>query len=185
MLKHARLVPIALGPDKLHRIVAKPERVGGGWQVNRHFRVALAAEREGALPAHGPRTEAGPEWLQTLPCMAIGRGEALAAGDAQGLPHDPECYAGAPVLGPDREAFQLGEAAEEAQPQARRGLAIDPPEQVHAAKIVAVELFLVGAVLSGHVDNGADGHGALEVIQRAHDGDRFGLRYGSHRSESG
>jgi hypothetical protein len=121
--------------------------------------------------------------------MAIGLGETLAAGDAQGLADDPEGNAGPAVFRPDRKTLQLREAAEEPQPKAGRGFAVDPAQQVHAAEVVAVEFLVVGAVLAaqipaGHVDDGADGGCALEIVHGADDRDLLAMRCCSHRSET-
>jgi hypothetical protein len=113
--------------------------------------------------------------------MTIGLGEALAPGDAQGLPHDGKGDGGATLLRPDGKPFKLREIAEEPQPQAGGRLATDKAQQVHAAEIVSVEFLVVWTLLSAHVDDGADGSGTLEIIQRAHDDDGFRGRDGGRR----
>jgi hypothetical protein len=101
--------------------------------------------------------------------MPVGLPEALARGDTERLPHDLEGDGRAPVLRPDGQALQLGEAAEEAQPQAGSRLAVDPTQQMQAAEVVAVEFLVERTVLVAHVDDGADGGGAQEIVHRAHD----------------
>jgi hypothetical protein len=180
-LQHARPVPFSLRPDQPQRIIAKPQRVGGCRQIDHHLRVALSAEAEGPLRPHGLRAEARPERLQPLPRMPIGPREPLAAGDVQRFPHDPEGDGRPAILRPDRQALQLHEITEESQPQAGRRFAANPTQQVHAAEIIPIEFFLVWAILPGHVDDGPNGDGPLEVIHRADNADFFRGRGGGAR----
>ncbi len=75
------------------------------------------------------------------------------------------------MLRPDGEALELGEASEEPHPQAGGRLGPDPAEKVHAAKVVSVELLVVGAILPADIDDGAYGGDALQIVHRADDRD--------------
>ena len=69
------------------------------------------------------------------------------------------------------EPLDLGELAEEAHPQAARGLVADESDEVRGDQVVAVELLLDRAILLGEIDGRANGGHQHQIVGIARDAD--------------
>src|SRR5882724_4300989 len=105
-----------------------------------------------------------PEIHQAILREAVDLPKPLALDVLDGGLHQLERDPRAAELMPHRQPLDLGELAEEADAQTSRRLAADIAEEVRGAEIVAVELFLDGAILLGEIDRGADRRHRHEIV---------------------
>jgi hypothetical protein len=164
-------VPSAFGSDDHVRIDADPDRLRMRLRLHQHLDIVEVGEHKFLRALEHPESEPAPEPDEALLRVPVEAAIALDPGQLDPGPDEREGHARVAVLGPHRQALDLGEVGEEPDPQAPRRLVADIADQVGGREIVAVEFLLIRAGLLGHVHRGAQGNDAGEILEAARYGD--------------
>ena len=139
------------------------------FELDHHLGVGEVGEDE---LAPGPKrlgAEPRPEIDEPILGMAVDPAEALLAGQLDPGLHHHEGEAAAPEFLTDREPLELDEVREEPRPDAGRRFRSRHADQMRRAKIVAVELLLIGADLIGHEHGGPNRRDLHQILERPGD----------------
>src|SRR4051812_30710158 len=119
-----------------------------------------------SAPFHRPEAEAGPEGSQPALRVSDDTGISLFLTKFQSGLDQLNGGAAVAVFLAHRDAFELGEIGEEAQPHAADRLIADIGQKMRGAEVIAVIFLFIRAFLFADIDGVADGGDAHQVVKR-------------------
>lgn len=142
-IERTRPVPSSFWTNRHHRIDPEADGLGVFLQARRDLNVFEVGEPKDRPPFDRLKAKPSPEWEEVAAGMAVHLGEVLPPAVPQRGPHQLKSKRCPAILFSHGQAFELGETAEVAQPNAARRVAIDRAEELARAKIVSVKLLVI------------------------------------------
>src|ERR1700733_14072469 len=171
MLQYSRRVPTAFRPNQDIRIGTDRERIRRPIDIEHDLRIVDIRKAQILSAFELPESEMAVEAQQICPRLAIDAPIPFCPAQFDGRTDQAMGEPALAKLASNRNTLDFREICKTADADAARRFVADIAEKMRGTEIVAVEFFLVWAVLFGAIDRASNGKCAQHVVNRARDRD--------------